>query len=530
MGESTDMLVLSPERMKGYDAYAIGTWGIPSAVLMENAGRSTYRLLKEAYLRPGKRLVLVCGRGNNGGDGFVIARYALKDGFDTTVLLVADPEGIAGDARLNMDLYQSMGGAVTIAAHDLPAAAQALRECDVIVDALLGTGLTKEVAGAERAVIEEVNRSEKPVIAVDIPSGLDGLTGQPKGAAVRATHTYTYGHPKLGQMLYPGVTYRGRLTVVDISLPAACEAHLGFDARLVDGAMVRRLFRARPPDAHKGMFGDLAVVAGSEGKTGAAVMASMAALRIGAGLVTLAVPRSLAGIVASKLTEAMTYPVEDGGRGVFLLSSYEEVREFAAQKDVVILGPGLGREEETMAFARRLFEEVDKPFVIDADGINAFAGHLALLDHAQGRVILTPHPGEFGRLVGRSAGEVNGDRLDMGQRFAAEHKVNLVLKGAPTITFSPDGEAFINPTGNPALAKGGTGDILTGFIGGLASQGYTLTEAGLFAVYLHGYIADTWAGQYTDMDMVAGDLIPGVGAAIRDIRHGTDRVYIEKSL
>ena len=522
--------MLSPQRMKEYDAYAIGTWGIPSAVLMENAGRSTYRLLKEAYLGPGDKLALVCGRGNNGGDGFVIARYALRDGFETRVLLVADPGGLAGDARLNMDLYRSMGGAVTIVAGDVSPAAEAIRGSDVIVDALFGTGLAKEVGGVEGAVIGEVNRSGKPVISVDIPSGLDGTSGQPMGAAVRATHTYTYGHPKLGQMLYPGVTYRGRLTVVDISLPAACEAALGFDARLVDGEMVRRLFRERPRDAHKGMFGDLAVVAGSAGKTGAAAMASTAALRIGAGLVTLVIPGSLNNIVASKLTEVMTYPVEDRGRGVFLLSSSGEVREFAAARDVVILGPGLGREEETMAFARRLFEELDKPFVIDADGINAFDGHLELLGRKKGSVILTPHPGEFGRLVGRSAREVNGDRLNMGRRFAKEHGVNLVLKGAPTITFSPDGEAFINPTGNPALAKGGTGDILTGFIGGLASQGYSLTEAGLFAVYLHGYIADTWAGQYTDMDMVAGDLIPGVGAAIRDIRHGTDRVYIEKSL
>jgi NAD(P)H-hydrate epimerase len=199
-------------------------------------------------------------------------------------------------------------------------------------------------------------------------------------------------------------------------------------------------------------------------------------------------------------------------------------------KDVVVMGPGLGRDEQTMAVARRLYTGLDKPFVIDADGINAFDGHLDILKERQGNAVFTPHPGEFGRLIGRSSKEVNADRLGLGRSFAREHQVFLVLKGAPTITFSPDGSAYINPTGNPALAKGGAGDILTGFIGGLLSQGYAMSAAAFFGVYLHGYIADTWASRYGDMDLVAGDLIAGVGEAVREIRDGTDRVYIEKSL
>ena len=237
-----------------------------------------------------------------------------------------------------------------------------MKEKEIIVDAIFGTGLTKEVRGAEAVVIEEINRSEKPVIAVDIPSGLDGLRGMPLGTAVRAVHTYTYGYPKLGQLLYPGVSYRGRLTVIDISLPPSARDSLGIDASLVEGQMLRRFFRKRPPEAHKGMFGNCAVIAGSAGKVGAAVMASLAALKVGAGLVTLVIPASLSPIAGAKLTEAMTYPVDDGGKGFFTASSYDEVKAFAADKDVIILGPGLGRAEETMLFARKLYIELDKTF------------------------------------------------------------------------------------------------------------------------------------------------------------------------
>ena len=524
------MIVLSPERMKKYDAYAIETWGIPSAVLMENAGRTTYRLMRQAYLRPGMKLAIVCGPGNNGGDGFVIARYAAQEGFTTTVFLLAEAPSLKGDALINMRLYESMGGRITAATHDPAPVLAGIKEADLIVDAIFGTGLSKDVGGVASAVIEGINGSVKTVIAVDIPSGLDGLRGVPLGRAVRAAHTYTYGRAKLGQLLHPGVEYMGRLTVVDISMPEAAENALGYDAQLVDGPMLRRIFRPRRADTHKGMFGDVAVIAGSAGKTGAAAMASLAALKVGAGLVTLAIPASLNGIVAAKLTEAMTYPVADAGAGCFTLPSYDAVRDFAAGKNVVIIGPGLGRHDETMEVVRRLYGELDKTFVIDADGIGAFEGRLDLITRKKGRAVFTPHPGEFGRLVGKSPSEVNADRLEVGRRFAAGHGVCLVLKGAPTITFSEEGEAFINPTGNPALSKGGAGDVLTGFAGGLAAQGYGLTEAAFFAVYLHGYIADTAALRTTDMDLLAGDLIAGLGEALRDIRDGTDRVYIEKSL
>jgi NAD(P)H-hydrate epimerase len=284
------------------------------------------------------------------------------------------------------------------------------------------------------------------------------------------------------------------------------------------------------PWSHKGTFGHGAIIAGSPGKTGAAYMTSMAALKIGAGLVTLIVPQTLNTIMGAKLTEVMTYPVEDRGTGFFTLSAYNEILEFLEDKDVVIVGPGLSRNPETMEVVRKLYCEVDKPFVVDADGINAFIGYLDLIKEKGRNAVFTPHPGEFGRLMGFSPKDINSDRVGAGWRFLEETGANLVLKGARTVIFGADGEVFINPTGNQGLAKGGSGDILTGYIGGTLSQGYSMVEASILGVYIHGYGADSFVEGTTDMDLLAGDLLAGTGKALREIRDGTDRIYIEKSL
>ena len=525
------MKVLSPERMAKYDEYAIKTWGIPSAVLMENAGRNTYRLTKERYLLPGSRLAVFCGRGNNGGDGFVIARYALRDGFLVKVFLLCTTSELKGDAALNMGLFASIGGEIVeLDDSAFPGAEAALKETDIIVDAIFGTGLSKPVSGIEGRTIELINGSARPVIAVDIPSGVDGRTGMPLGVAVKATHTFTYGYPKPGQLFYPGAYHAGKLTVIDISLPLHGEAVLGEDAQVVDGEMIRGFLKERTPWAHKGTFGHAAVIAGSPGKTGAAHMASIAALKIGAGLVTLLIPRSLNAIMEVKLTEVMTLPVEDEGSGYFVLSSYDSILDFVSDKDVIIMGPGLSQHKETAEIVRRLFVEVDKPFVIDADGINAFVGHLDMIRRAKRSAVFTPHPGELGRIMEMSPKEINGDRISAGRRFVEKTGMNLVLKGARTIVFDDRGGPFIIPTGNQALAKGGSGDILTGFIGGALAQGYNMTEASILGAYLHGYGADSFVERSTDMDLLASDLLVEMGTALREIRLGTDRVYIEKSL
>ena len=524
------MKVLTPERMAKYDEYAIKTWGIPSAVLMENAGRSLYRIMKERYLEGRSRIVIFCGKGNNGGDGFVVGRYALENGYRIKVYLLCRKQDLKGDAALNMGLYTSMGGDINEVDDNFDMIARSIQHADIIVDAIFGTGLSKTVAGREKLVIEEINRSHKTVIAVDMPSGVDGKKGVPLGCAIDATHTFTFAYPKLGQILYPGAYHTGKLTVIDISIPFFVEQKLGFDGHVVDGGMLRGLLKERTPWSHKGTYGHAAVIAGSTGKTGAAHMTSLAALKVGAGLVSLVIPESLNNIMEAKLTEVMTYPVADKGTGYFTLSSYDKVREFVMDKDVVVIGPGLSQNPDTTAFVRKLYTDTDKPFVIDADGINAFKGHMDIIKKAKRRAVFTPHPGELARLTGLSPQEINGDRIGVGKIFVKETGVNLVLKGARTVIFTPNGDVFINPTGNPALAKGGSGDILTGFIGGYAAQGHTLLEAALTGVYLHGYLADTWVEHNTDMDLLAGDLLGGIGSTVRDIRDGKERIYIEQSL
>lgn len=523
------MKLLSPEKMARYDDYAIRTWGIPSAVLMENAGRSTYRLFKEQYL-PGKQtVVVVCGRGNNGGDGLVIARYALRDGFQTKVFLLCRTADLTGDAALNLRLYSGLGGETAEIVDDIALLEEGVKGADIVVDAIFGTGLSRAVEGIERRAIGVINESTIPVISVDIPSGIDGRTGLPLGAAIEATHTYTYGYPKLGQVLCPGAFHTGRLTVVDISLPVVAEAVIGADGQVADGEMLRGFFRERIPWAHKGTYGHVAVIAGSPGKTGAAYMASTAALKIGAGLVTLLSPQSLNSIMETKTTEVMTLPAEDNGTGYFGLSAFEAVMEFIKDKDVVVLGPGLSQQPGTMQLVRRIYRESDRPIVLDADGINAFREHPEAIRDHQGGAIFTPHPGELAGLMNKTATDINADRIGTGRSFVQQYGKHLLLKGARSIYFSADGEMYIVPTGNPALAKGGSGDILTGFVGGLLSQGYSFSEAAIFGAYLHGYIADTWTEENTDMDLLACDLLGGLGRAIREIRDGTDRVYIEKS-
>lgn len=516
--------------MARYDEYAIKTWGIPSAVLMENAGRNTYRLMKERYLNGDETITVFCGRGNNGGDGFVIARYALIDGFTVQVGLIGKKEDLKGDAALNMRLFESLSGEISECIEKPKMIKTIIQNADIIVDAIFGTGLSKPVGGIEKTVIEAVNKSGIPVISVDIPSGVDGATGKTLGTSIDAVHTFTYAYPKLGQILNPGREHTGNLTVIDISIPSFMEYELGFDGQITDGQMLRAFMKRRLPSSHKGSYGHAVVIAGSPGKTGAAYMTSLAALKIGAGLVTLVIPESLNPILETKTTEVMTYPVRDNGRGFFTPGSFDTIRDFVQDKDVVIMGPGLSQEAGVVELVRRIYTQIDKPFIIDADGINAFQGKPTILKKTKAETILTPHPGELARLIGKTPKDINEDRIEIARASAADFGIHILLKGATSVLSTPHGRIFLNPTGNPSLAKGGSGDILTGFIGGLVSQGYSMIESGLLGAYLHGYMADTWVEKHSDMDLLAMDLLPDLGCAIEEIRNATDRIYIERSL
>lgn len=509
------MKLVTARQMREIDRWAIEEIGIPGVVLMENAGRAAAEQATRRYghLRPGPVLVLA-GKGNNGGDGFVIARHLSNGGWRVRTVVLADAEGIAGDARVNLEILRRSGSEVAFALDE----ERLRRELDtggpfrLIFDALFGTGLASEVRGHYAAAIDWINGAGLPVCAVDIPSGVDATSGRLLGRGVRADLTVTFAAAKIGQILYPGAGCVGELAVVDIGIPSSHPEppeYLFVEARDAAG-----LLPPRPATGHKGTFGHLLVVAGSRGKTGAAAMAAEGGLRIGAGLVTVACPQAVHDILAVKLTEAMTLPLPGGD--ALGDDSIEELRSFWEGKSAVALGPGLGQEQGTVAFVRRLLRECPLPLVLDADGLNAVAdAPEALLERKGVPAVLTPHPGEMARLLGSTVGAVEEDRIGAARDFAVRYGVALVLKGARTVIAFADGRVRINGSGNPGMACGGMGDALTGVIGGLLAQGLSAEDAAVLGVHLHGLAADRLVPTMGTAGMVATDLLREIPAARR---------------
>lgn len=513
------MKLLTAAEMREIDRLTIEEIGVPGMVLMENAGRAAAEQLRRRFglLAPGPVLVLA-GKGNNGGDGYVIARTLCQHGWRVRTVVLAAEETIGGDAAVHLQILRRSGGALTFAPTEavLAAVLEEMGEVRLVVDALLGTGLTAEVRGLQALAIDWINAAGRPVLAVDIPSGLDATTGAVLGRAVRADLTVTFAAAKVGQAIYPGAGLVGELAVVEIGIPAPLLKETG-DAHLLFGREeAQALVIPRPSGGHKGSFGHLLVVAGSVGKSGAAALATEGGLRAGAGLVTLACPVPVQEVLASKLTEAMTVPLP-AVDGALAISALEGVRRAWAGKQAVAIGPGLGQTGGAFAFARQLIRECPLPLVIDADGLNALAEQLDLLGHRPASTILTPHPGEMARLAGCSIAEVEADRLGTAREFARRHQVVLVLKGARTVTALPDGRVRINASGNPAMASGGMGDVLTGILGALLAQGLPATEAAPLGVYLHGLAADRLQARFGDAGMLASDLLSEIPAARREL-------------
>ncbi len=502
------MKLVTSEHMRELDRRTIEDLGVPSLVLMENAGRSTYQILRREFPDLASPVVVLAGRGNNGGDGFVVARYLANAGIPVTVFLLAARDQVQGDALVNLKILEGLGVAVeeVLGEDQLSAVVHRMSRAGLVVDALLGTGLNSPVRGLLAQLIDKVNQVRPPVLAVDIPSGLSADTGEPLGAAVQAAVTVTYGFPKIGQIVPPGRDLVGRLWQVDISIPPA----LAQDAtiELAEAAEMRALLPPRPFAGHKGTFGHLVVVAASEGKTGAATLSAEAALRTGTGLVTVAVPASLNDILEGKITEAMTLPIpEAGGARALGEGALAPLNDFLADKTAVALGPGLGTHPETQGVVRALVRDCPLPMVVDADGVNALAGHLEVLKSSAGPRILTPHPGEMSRLLGTTPKEVQSRRLDTAREVATAHGVWVVLKGAQTLVADPAGRVSLNPTGNPVLASGGTGDVLTGLIGGFLAQRVSPWDAARLGVYLHGLTADYLAEVIGPRGHIAGGLL-----------------------
>ncbi|TLM66410.1 MAG: NAD(P)H-hydrate dehydratase [Deltaproteobacteria bacterium] len=504
------MRVLTAAAMQELDRRTILEAGIPGAVLMENAGSGVAEVVAQRYavLHPGPVLVL-CGRGNNGGDGFVIARHLRAAGWQVRLVLLAERAAVAGDAAGMLDRFVQAGGEVVEAPdaarlEPVLAAAAGSRLC---IDALLGTGFARPPEGVMAAAIAWLNGQPAPVVAVDLPSGVDASSGCIPGVAVRAALTVTFACPKVGLVSYPGAGLAGDLVTVPIGIPAPVAAAAPDEFLLVDADEARALLPPRPADGHKGTFGHLLVVAGSTGKSGAAVMASAAGLRGGAGLVTLACPAGMQAVAAAHLVEVMTAPLPEVA-GALSLQAMEELLALSDGKQAVAIGPGLGLNDETAALVRRFLKETPLPVVVDADALNALAAHPEVFACRRGRAtVLTPHPGEMARLCGRSVAGIQADRVAAAREFAAAHGVVLVLKGARTVTACPDGRVRINGSGHPGMASGGMGDILTGLIGGLLAQGMTPEAAAALGVYLHGLAGDRLRPLYGDAGLLATDLL-----------------------
>lgn len=510
------MKALTAAQMREVDRRTIDEIGIPGVVLMENAGRGVAEEIIQRFSPTCAACALIlAGKGNNGGDGYVIARHLMNKGWDVKTLVLAEREAIKGDAAVNLFALEKCGGQIDFVSDNdtLKTSFSAINKITVLVDALFGTGLTKPAQGLYLQAIEWLNRQTSPVVAVDISSGVDASTGQLLGTAVNADLTVSFAFAKIGQVSYPGAGLAGELVVVDIGVPEQVAEQTSADCLLIDAAEGKLLLPVRSQNGHKGTFGHLLVVAGSTGKGGAAVMAAESGLRGGAGLVTLACPQSAQPILASQLTEVMTVPLVDF-KGELSLQALDDLQALTEGKQALAIGPGLGLGEEVGGLIRRIVQDSDLPMVIDADGLTALCGHMHVFERQTERqLVLTPHPGEMARLTGLSIAEVQADRFTVARDFAVRHRVVLILKGARTLIASPDGRVHVNSSGHAGLASGGMGDVLTGLVGSFLAQGLAALDAATLGVYLHGLAADRLLSTFGDAGLLATDVMCELPAA-----------------
>jgi hydroxyethylthiazole kinase-like uncharacterized protein yjeF len=508
------MKVLTAAQMREVDRRTI-EMGTPGIVLMENAAHRVVEFLAETFAPLGShRVVVLCGKGNNGGDGMAVARQLWTHFRPQSlhVILAAQPSDLTGDALENYRMLIECGCKVSGAIQP------EMRDATIVIDALLGTGLKGPAKGRMVEWIREVNNGfpRAKVVAVDIPSGVESDAAATAGETVRADYTVTFTAPKIGQVLPPNCARAGRLRVAPIGSPAALyEQDESILLSLIEPAQFAAVFRPRLPWTHKGDFGHVLVLAGSRGKTGAAAMSAMAALRSGAGLVTVASAESAIPLIAGHAPELMTEPLPENDAGSIALraADYKRLVKIAEDKDVLAVGPGLGGAAETIEMVRRIVRRFPQPMVVDADGLNALAG--ASFESIPHLRVLTPHPGEMARLTGKSTEEIQRDRIGAARSFATERRVILVLKGFRTLIAFPDGRVWINPTGTPAMATGGTGDILTGTIAGLLAQfPDNVEQAVAAAVYVHGLAGELGAAELGEKSLIATDLLRFYPAAI----------------
>ena len=511
------MRILNAAQMREADRYTIEDIGIPSLVLMENAGRQVVAALEAAYeSRLDGRVAVLCGRGNNGGDGFVVARTLIQRGIDAAVFVVGSVADVRGDARVNLDILGRLGVTVVEIGDEQTWELHfsEISQCTLIIDAVFGTGLKSALGGMMETVVADVNASGIPIVSVDLPSGMSADTPHLIGDCIDASMTVTLAAPKLPLVLPPGEAHAGDVVIADIGIPSdVLEGLEGPRIELLTPEQLRPLVEPRAADSHKGDFGRVTIVAGSRGKTGAAHLAAVGALRSGAGLVTVATPASCVPIVASMAAEYMTEALPESQHGSVAAGAIDAILEL--NHDVIACGPGLGRHPAVAQFVRSLLDRSTVPLVLDADALSVLEDDPSSLAGKEDRdVIITPHPGEMARLVGSSVEEVQANRIEVAANFAATNRVYVVLKGHRTIVATPEGHTFINPTGNAGMATGGTGDVLTGMIAAWLAQLLDAETACRLAVFLHGAAGDLAEAAEGQVAMTATDVVERLGEAL----------------
>ena len=517
------MRVTTVSEMRALDRTAIEQFGIVEELLMENAGQAVHSVLLSEFGIEGKRFVVFSGLGNNGGDGLVVARKIHSNGGAVKVFVLGDPAQFTGAARLNFDIISRLPIEVR-QIESVDTAETALAHCDAVVDAILGTGIARGVEGLYRDVIDAVNHSGKPVFSVDIPSGVHGDTGQVMGVAVRADYTVTFGLPKLGNVLFPGCELGGKLYVSHISFPPSMTVA---DSLKVAINHPLPLF-PRKKDGHKGSFGQVLFVAGAAGYYGAPYFAALSFLKAGGGYSRLAAPRSITPVLATKGSEIVFMPQDETGAGSIALGNKAALLELSQMMDMVVVGPGLSLEAETQRLVRELAAEIERPLLIDGDGITAVCRDLEIVKKRKAETIITPHVGEMARITSLDVTEIDAGKVDVLQRTTRELGATIVLKGAHSLIGVPDGRVFVNLSGNSGMATAGSGDVLTGTIAAMFGLGLPLSDAVRQGVFVHGLAGDLAVDDKGEDGITAQDILDYLPQAMRAVREGLDERFSDR--
>jgi NAD(P)H-hydrate epimerase len=507
------MRVSRVAEMRNLDSRATSEFGISQETLMEKAGEAAYFVILKEFGVKGKKFVIFCGGGNNGGDGFVVGRKIHSDGGEVKILLLGDGGKLEGAAKKNFDIVSTMPIEV-FALKPIEQAKEAVSSCDAIVDGIFGTGLSREAGGIYRDVIQLINESGKKVFSIDIPSGVNGDTGQVIGVAVKSDYTVTYGLPKIGNMLYPGFDLCGKLYVSHISFPPSLYNTESIKVEINDLVELPR----RGGDTHKGSYGKALFIAGSSSYLGAPYFSALSFLKAGGGLSYLAAPKSMAPFLASKGSELVLIPQQETDSGSLALESIEELKEIAKKVDIVVIGPGISLNEDTQELVRELVREIEAPLLIDGDGITAIASDLGIIKKRKAETILTPHSGEMARLAKMEVEEVNRDKVGVLQKTARNLNAIIVFKGAHSLTGYPDERVYINTSGNPGMATAGSGDALTGAIAAMYGVGLPLREAVRIGVFIHGLSGDLAACEKGEDGITAHDILDYLPHAMKYYR------------